>query len=91
MMMEFNPVVSFKLSDQVAIGGGFRFLYSAGEFGNTLFVPISYETTQGMLGQSATITANGTTKAVQTSNAAANGYGYNLARQSALLKVAIYL
>lgn len=79
MMMEFNPVVSFKLSDQVAIGGGFRFLYSAGEFGNTLFVPISYETTQGMLGQSATITANGTTKAVQTSNAAANGYGYNLA------------
>ena len=50
MMMEFNPVVSFKLSDQVAIGGGFRFLYSAGEFGNTLFVPISYETTQGMLG-----------------------------------------
>lgn len=74
MMMEFNPVVSFKLSDQVAIGGGFRFLYSAGEFGNTLFVPINYSTTQ----VGATISATGTTKVVQTSNAAANGYGYNL-------------
>lgn len=79
MMMEFNPVVSFKLSDQVAIGGGFRFLYSAGEFGNTLFVPISYTTTQGMIGQSVTIITEGTTKVTQTSNAAANGYGYNLA------------
>lgn len=80
MMMEFNPVVSFKLSDQVAIGGGFRFLYSAGEFGNTLFVPISYTTTQGIPGLAeATVVANGTTKVTQTSNAAANGYGYNLA------------
>lgn len=84
MMMEFNPVVSFKLSDQVAIGGGFRFLYSAGEFGNTLHVPIGYTTIQGtdvpvigFIGSE--VTAKGTTKVVQTSNAAANGYGYNLA------------
>ena len=79
MMMEFNPVVSFKLSDQVAIGGGFRFLYSAGEFGNTLFVPIAFEQNQGMAGNDVHIQANGTTKVTQTSNAAANGYGYNLA------------
>lgn len=79
MMMEFNPVVSFKLSDQVAIGGGVRFLYSAGDFGNTLYVPISYQTTQGMAGQNVHITAKGTTKVEQVSNAAANGYGYNLA------------
>lgn len=79
MMMEFNPVVSFKLSDQVAIGGGFRFLYSAGEFGNTLFVPISYDTIQDVFIGSMTIHAEGTTKVTQTSNAAANGYGYNLA------------
>lgn len=77
--MEFNPVVSFKLSDQVAIGGGFRFLYSAGEFGNTLFVPISYDTIQDIFIGSMTIHAEGTTKVEQTSNAAANGYGYNLA------------
>ncbi len=75
MMMEFNPVISFKLSDQVAIGGGFRFLYSAGEFGNTLFVPIN-----GVMSQAGMdITYTGTTKVTQTSNAAANGYGYNLA------------
>lgn len=79
MMMEFNSVVSFKLSDQVAIGGGFRFLYSAGEFGNTLFVPIAFEQDQGMAGNNVHIQANGTTKVTQTSNAAANGYGYNLA------------
>lgn len=75
MMMEFNPVVSFKLSDQVAIGGGFRFLYSAGEFGNTLFVPINGAMSQAGMD----IAYTGTTKVVQTSNAAANGYGYNLA------------
>ena len=79
MMMEFNPVVSFKLSDQVAIGGGFRFLYSAGEFGNTLFVPISQDINQDLGVTNILIHAEGTTKAVQTSNAAANGYGYNLA------------
>lgn len=79
MMMEFNPVVSFKLSDQVAIGGGFRFLYSAGEFGNTLFVPISQDMKQDAVLGNILIHAEGTTKVVQTSNAAANGYGYNLA------------
>lgn len=75
MMAELNPVVSFKLSDQVAIGGGFRFLYSAGDFGNTLFVPING--TMPVAGMS--ITYTGTTKVTQTSNAAASGYGYNLA------------
>lgn len=79
MMMEFNPVVSFKLSDQVAIGGGFRFLYSAGEFGNTLFVPISQDINQDLGVTNILIHAEGTTKVTQTSNAAANGYGYNLA------------
>lgn len=79
MMMEFNPVVSFKLSDQVAIGGGFRFLYSAGEFGNTLFVPISQDMKQDAVLGNILIHAEGTTKVTQTSNAAANGYGYNLA------------
>ncbi|STP09599.1 OmpP1/FadL family transporter [Helicobacter cinaedi] len=79
MMMEFNPVVSFKLSDQVAIGGGFRFLYSAGEFGNTLFVPISQDINQDLGATNILIHAEGTTKVTQTSNAAANGYGYNLA------------
>lgn len=79
MMMEFNPVVSFKLSDQVAVGGGFRFLYSAGEFGNTLFVPISQDMKQDAVLGNILIHAEGTTKVTQTSNAAANGYGYNLA------------
>lgn len=79
MMMEFNPVMSFKLSDQVSVGGGFRFLYSAGDFGNTLFVPISYSTTQGMAGNNVHIQASGTTKVTQTSSAAATGNGYNLA------------
>ncbi len=81
MMMEFNPVMSMKFfDDRIAIGGGFRFLYSAGEFGNTLFVPISQVIKQDALfiGE-LLIQANGTTKVTQTSNAAANGYGYNLA------------
>lgn len=85
MMMEFNPVVSFKLSDQVAIGGGFRFLYSAGEFGNTLFVPFDYsgeltnEDIPILCAFGCPIHSKGTTKVTQTSNAAANGYGYNIA------------
>lgn len=75
MMLEFNPVVSFTLSDQVSIGGGVRYLYSSGDFNNTLFVPIAYTTDQ----MGVTIDAQGTTKVTQSSGASASGVGYNLA------------
>ncbi|WP_034369743.1 outer membrane protein transport protein [Helicobacter sp. MIT 05-5293] len=79
MMLELNPVVSFKLSDHFSFAVGIRGLYSSGEFNNTLYVPIAYTTTQGMMGQNATVDAKGTTKVTQSSNAAASGLGYNFA------------
>lgn len=79
MMVELNPVVSFKLSDHFAFAVGVRGLYSSGEFNNTLYVPITYTTTNGIAGINATIDAKGTTKVTQSSNAAAAGLGYNFA------------
>lgn len=75
MMLELNPVVSFKLSDHFSFAVGVRGLYSSGEFNNTLYVPITYQTSQA----GATINAKGTTKVTQSSNAAASGLGYNFA------------
>ncbi len=75
MMLELNPVVSFKLSDHFSFAVGIRGLYSSGEFNNTLYVPITYQTSQA----GATINAKGTTKVTQSSNAAASGLGYNFA------------
>ncbi|RDU71946.1 hypothetical protein CQA66_05650 [Helicobacter aurati] len=75
-MLEFNPVVSVAWRDFLAIGGGFRAIYTFGEFNNTLYVPFRQTVSLGVLGS---VLSYGTTKVEQTSDASAWGFGYNLA------------
>lgn len=74
-MLEFNPVVSFSWKDAIAIGGGFRAIYTTGTFNNTLYVPYKTSLSLGILGK---IETEGTTRVEQTSNASAWGFGYNV-------------
>ena len=65
-MLELNPVISLAWKDYIAIGGGFRAIYTFGTFNNTLYVPYDF-------------IIQGISVANQTSNASAWGFGYNLA------------
>ena len=69
-MLELNPVISLAWKDYIAIGGGFRAIYTFGTFNNTLYVP--YNVTSPLPVQGISVVN-------QTSNASAWGFGYNLA------------
>ena len=68
-MLELNPVISLAWKDYIAIGGGFRAIYTFGTFNNTLYVPVD----------NALIVGNIVNTVNQTSNASAWGFGYNVA------------
>ncbi|RDU67667.1 hypothetical protein CQA53_01315 [Helicobacter didelphidarum] len=72
-MLELNPVISLGWRDFIAIGGGFRAIYTFGSFNNTLYVPMDFK------GDTTTGNTYGTTEVSQTSNGSAWGFGWNAA------------
>lgn len=43
MMVEASPSVSYRISNRISLGAGYRFMYAMGSFNNVVYVPLDKE------------------------------------------------